>query len=78
MDKREYKCFRSVNEMTHSCILYRFIKECKQGGKKISVWTVNEPDHMAEVNGHLCTAITHDLNFFCGLVCEMGRRCYSH
>ncbi|KAJ7771079.1 PLC-like phosphodiesterase [Mycena maculata] len=26
----------------------RFRKECKAGGKKVMVWTVNEPDHMME------------------------------
>ncbi|KAJ7129188.1 PLC-like phosphodiesterase [Mycena epipterygia] len=26
----------------------RFRKECKEGGKKVMVWTVNDPDHMME------------------------------
>ena len=27
----------------------RFIAECKRAGKKVMVWTVNEPAHMIEV-----------------------------
>ena len=36
------------------CVSYegvfdRFIADCKQVGKKVMVWTVNEPNHMIEV-----------------------------
>ena len=30
-------------------LIYRFIADCKQAGKKVMVWTVNEPNHMIEV-----------------------------
>ena len=39
----------TMNETAHK--FYRFIKESRQAGKKILVWTVNEPDHMVEVGG---------------------------
>jgi phosphatidylglycerol phospholipase C len=29
--------------------IFRFRMECKAAGKKLLVWTVNEPDHMMEV-----------------------------
>ena len=30
-------------------LIYRFIADCKQAGRKVMVWTVNEPNHMIEV-----------------------------
>ena len=30
-------------------LYYRFRAECKSSGKKLMVWTVNDPDHMMEV-----------------------------
>lgn len=32
-------------------VWHRFRNECKAAGKKIMVWTVNEPEHMMEVSG---------------------------
>jgi hypothetical protein len=45
---------RGTFSYTVTCIdsnrLGRFRKECKTAGKQIMVWTVNQADHMIEVN----------------------------
>ena len=39
-----------VRGRAHGCGLCRFIADCKNAGKKVMVWTVNEPEQMIEVS----------------------------
>jgi hypothetical protein len=50
MDRSECLCLLTAVIQLNSCMTFlRFMKECKQAGKQLIVWTVNRPEHMMEV-----------------------------
>jgi hypothetical protein len=57
--RREKGDYEQLGELIHIYFLIcRFRNECKAGGKKLMVWTVNSPDQMMEV-------CLNRLNYFC-------------
>ena len=55
--------------------LSSFRQECRAAGKKLMVWTVNEPEHMMEVSGR-CLTFWSSMIDCPGQVCALGSRRY--
>lgn len=51
----------------------KFMEECKAAGKKMMVWTVNEPVHMMEVGAFVFWAEWIVLTEISSLGCSVGR-----